>query len=126
MNIPSSLITLSTLLMILRSQIYFPIPIISSKNVEQLPAETDRLAVKTVSVIQFRWRLVGLSYYIWGESKEKRKSSNTLFDFVVELTYVDRLERVTSELLFGGLYFQRGARCIGLLVKVLVWPGFTV
>lgn len=61
-----------------------------------------------------------------GESKEKRKSSNTLFDFVVELTYVDRLERVTSELLFGGLYFQRGARCIGLLVKVLVWPGFTV
>lgn len=30
---------------------------------------------------------------------------------------MDRLERVTSELLFGGLYFQRGARCIGLLVK---------
>lgn len=78
MNIPSSLITLSTLLMILRSQIYFPIPIISSKNVEQLPAEPDRLAVKLSRSFNLDGDWSGSAIRFGGNLKKKGKAA-TLF-----------------------------------------------
>ena len=90
MNILSSLITLSTHLIILRSQIYFPIPIISGGIVEALPEDAEGPAVKPVSSSQFRWRSAPPAFR-FGEIARKAKRRNHSGS-LVDLTYANRLE----------------------------------